>query len=102
MANNRISQIDAIKLADWMREKKTEIENGMTGPQVAKVARRELGIKATANTVIRIGRSLGVTFKNSHRASGQTSRIQVVAQSVARLYETLGEDVPEELADLLK
>ena len=86
MARNRLSQIDAIKLSDWMREKQSEIENGMTGPQVARIARRELGI----------------TFKNSQRATNQTSRVHVVAQSVARLYETLGEEVPEELADLIQ
>lgn len=101
MSRNRLSQVDAIKLADWLRENQSEIENGMTGPQVASSARRELGIRVTGATVVRIGGSLGITFKNSKRASGQTSRLQIVARSVARLYEALDEEVPEELADLI-
>ena len=102
MARNRLSQIESIRLADWMREKQTEIENGMTGLQVARFAKRELGIRATANSVVRIGLNLGISFKNCQRTSTQKSRLQIVARSVAHLYETLGEEVPEELADLIQ
>lgn len=74
----------------------------MTGSQVARIVQRELGVRATVNTVVRIGGSLGITFTNSKRAYGKTSRLQIVAQSVAHLYESLGEDVPEDLADLIQ
>ena len=102
MPNNRLSQIDAIKLADWMRSKQEEIDNAMSGAQVARLVQRELGVRATGDTVVRIGGSLGITFRHSHRAATRKSRIRIVAQSVARLYESLGEDVPEDLADIIQ
>lgn len=102
MTRKRLSQIDAIKLADWLREKQSEIEHGMTGAQIARIVQHELGILATSTSVIRIGGSLGITFKDSTPTYSETSGLHIVAQSVATLYESLGEVVPEALADLIR
>lgn len=98
----RITQEQAIELADWMHSKKEWIERtGAESPDVVALAKKELGIITTPSAVLRIAKVKGIHFKRSLAATNRESRLMILARCVGDLYDRLGEESPEELALLL-
>lgn len=99
----RLSQEHLIKLGDYLRANKSDLElTAHTFRNVAASASQLLGFPISVNSIGRVSAMVGVTIKTTSNGGTVFRRvrgkqIELLRQAVTALYEKCGEAVPESL-----
>lgn len=98
----RLTQVQAIQLADWLRARRDSIETSGADPKdVASHIRQDLGLAVVPSSILRIAKTVGIRFRQSRSSSPRRDQVTQLAGCIAELFDRLGEERPDVLADLL-
>lgn len=101
----RLSQDHLIKLGDYLRVNKEDLETKThTHSSIAKSASALLGFPISTNSIARVSAIVGVAVKTINNGGVEHKRIRVRQISILRaavisLYQKCGEELPHDLTD---
>ena len=93
---NMLSAKDVFRLNNWVEANKTNFK-GRTREHIAADASKTLEVDVTVGNLIGAFKVCDVTLGPGSRTSHTTDRVQILAQELAGLFASLGQDVPEKV-----
>lgn len=101
----RLSQDQLIKLGDYLRANKEDLETKThTCSNIAKSASALLGFPISTNSISRVAAMVSVTIKTINNGGTEHKRIRIrqiaiLRNAIINLYEKCGEELPRDLTD---
>lgn len=93
---NMLSGKDTFRLNNWVEANKANFR-GQTRERIAADASKALEVEVTVGNLIGAFKVCDVTLGPGSRTSNTTDRVQILAQELAGLFSSLGQDVPEKV-----
>lgn len=93
---NMLSAKDVFRLNNWVEANKANFK-GRTRERIAADASKALAVEVTIGNLIGAFKVCDVTLGPGSHTSNTTDRVQVLAQELAGLFTSLGQEVPEKV-----